>query len=91
MNLVKELQKLPMDSLEKALSKMTNNELIGLANPIADTPRSLRGENTSQMLLMITDELEHRNPALWLAVSADLERREARAARMDTFLAPFRK
>jgi len=89
--MIKELARLPMDSLEKALAKMTNNELIGLANPIADTPRSLRGENTSQMLLMITDELEHRNPALWLAVSADIERREARAAKMDTFIAPFRK
>ena len=89
--MLKELKKLPSDSLEKALGKMTNNELMGLAKPIASTPRSLRGDKTTEMYLMICDELEHRNPALWIALSQDLDKREARAARMDTFIAPFRK
>lgn len=91
MNLMKELKKLPMDSLEKALAKMTNAELLGLAKPIASTPHSLRGDKTSQMYLMICDELEHRSPALYVAVMKDLDKREACAARMDTFIAPFRK
>jgi len=91
MNLMKELKKLPMDSLEKALAKMTNAELLGLAKPIASTPNSLRGDKTSQMYLMICDELEHRSPALYVAVMKDLDKREARAARMDTFIARFKK
>lgn len=91
MNLMKELKKLPMDSLEKALGKMTNAELLGLAKPIASTPRSLRGEKTSEMYLMICDEIEHRSPALYLAIMKDLDKRESLAARMDSFIAPFRK
>jgi hypothetical protein len=90
MNLRKELQKLPMDSLVKALGKMSNAELLGLAKPIASTPRSLRGDKTREMYLLICDEIEHRNPDLWVAVVKDLDKLEARAARMDTFIAPFK-
>lgn len=89
--MMRELKKLPMDSLVKALGKMTNAELLGLAKPIASTPRSLCGAKTREMYLLICDEIEHRNPDLWVAVVKDLDKLEARAARMDTFLAPFKK
>jgi len=88
--MTKELARLPMDSLEKALAKMTRDELLGLARPIANRPRSLTGKNTRLMYLMICDELMYRNPADWLNIEKDLEERSARAARMDFFVAPFR-
>ena len=39
MNLMKELQKLPHDSLEIAISRMTWDELVGLIRPIATKER----------------------------------------------------
>ena len=40
---------------------------------------------------MICDELEHRNPAEWVVIEAEFQRREKTSSRMDTFIAPFRK
>ena len=91
MNLLKSLKRLNMDALEKALSNLNTPELLGLAKPIASTPFSLRGEDTQSIYLMICDELEHRNPAEWVVIEAEFQRREKTSSRMDTFIAPFRK
>ena len=76
MNLLKSLKRLNMDALEKALSNLNTPELLGLAKPIASTPFSLRGEDTQSIYLMICDELEHRNPAEWVVIEAEFQRRE---------------
>jgi len=91
MNLLKELKRLNMDALEKALSNLTTNELLGLAKPIASTPYSLRGEGTTSIYLSICDELEHRNANEWMVIQEEFQRREKSASRMDVFFAPFKK
>ncbi|MDA8959095.1 hypothetical protein N9F11_01605 [Akkermansiaceae bacterium] len=89
MNLLRELKRLNMDALEKALSNLSTEELLGLAKPIASTPFSLRGKGTTSMYLSICDELEHRNANEWMVMQSDFERREKTASRMNAFLAPF--
>ena len=71
MNLMKELQKLPPDSLEIALTRMTWDELVGLIRPIA---RRDRAEYTDKIYRMCCDELKNRNPAGWMRVEEELLR-----------------
>lgn len=71
MNLMKELQKLPDDSLEVALTRMTWDELVGLIRPIA---RKDRAEYTDRLYAMCCKELKGRNPAGWLRVEEELMR-----------------
>ena len=70
MNLMKELQKLPQDSLQIAITRMTWDELIGLIRPIA---RKDRGEYTERLYSMCCEELRNRNPAAWLRLEAELQ------------------
>jgi hypothetical protein len=69
MNLMKELQKLPHDSLEIAISRMTWDELVGLIRPIATKER---GEYTERLYSMCTEELKNRNPAGWMRVEKEI-------------------
>jgi hypothetical protein len=91
MNLMKELQKLDGDSLTMAIGRMTNNELLGLLRPIAQTPVKWRGPSVTKMYNLISQEMQGRNPAKWIEISKDLERFEARAARIEPYLAGWKK
>jgi len=69
MNLMKELQKLPQDSLQIAITRMTWDELIGLIRPIA---RKDRGEYTERLYSMCCEELRNRNPAAYMNLEREL-------------------
>ena len=68
---MKELQRLPDDSLKVALTRMTWDELVGLIRPIA---RKDRAEYTDRLYSMCCKELKGRNPAGWLRVEEELLR-----------------
>jgi hypothetical protein len=86
MNLLKELETLDSDSLTLAISRMTTGELIGLAKPIANTPKKWQGPEVGKMYGMICEELKHRNPARWIEIEQDLERMQKRISRIEPFL-----
>ena len=91
MNLMKELQKLDGDSLTMAIGRMTNNELLGLLRPIAQTTKKWRGEFVSRMYDLLSRELQGRSPAKWIEIEKDMARFEARAARIEPYLAGWKK
>lgn len=84
--MLEELQTLDKDSLSLAISRMTTGELMGLARPIANTPKKWQGPGVAKMYGMICEELKHRNPARWIEIEQDLERMKKRISRIEPFL-----
>jgi hypothetical protein len=91
MNLLKELETLDKDSLSLAIARMTTGELMGLARPIANTPKKWQGPGVAKMYGMICEELKYRNPGRWIDLEQELERLQKRVGRIEPFLNAFKK